>query len=145
MKPTSLARKWRKGSRNFSGGDRNRGAPLYRSTHDAIEQLVICLSHEIRHQWLMEHMPMDREVLKQWLKAGYVAETKEILEQTVKPVIQKILAERGLRLSEEKTVITHIRDGFDFLGKTVRKFGTQLIVQPSKAAAKSLREKLGVL
>jgi hypothetical protein len=60
-------------------------------------------------------------------------------------VIQKFLPERGLRLSEEKTVITHIRDGFDFFGKTVRKFGTQLIVQPSKAAAKSTREKIRAL
>ena len=74
-----------------------------------------------------------------------VAETKEILEQQVKPAIQKFLAERGLRLSEEKTVITHIKDGFNFLGKTLRKFGTQLIVQPSKAAAKSIRQKLGAL
>ncbi len=190
----------------------------YRSTHDAIEQLVICLSRrcsgqwvlegdikacfdEIGHQWLLEHVPMDREILRQWLKAGFVekgrlfptqagtpqggiaspllanwtldgleatvkglfgyrpkvhviryaddfvvvAETKEILEQTVKPAIQKFMAERGLRLSEEKTVITHIHEGFDFLGKTVRKFNTQLIVQPSKAAAKSIVEKLGTL
>jgi len=144
---------------------------------------------------------MDREVLRQWLKAGFVekgrlfptragtpqggvvspllanwaldgmeatikglfgwrpkvhviryaddfvvvAESKEILEGTVRPALQKFLAERGLRLSEEKTVVTHIRDGFDFLGKTLRKFGTQLIVQPSKAAAKSIRAKLGTL
>ena len=61
----------------------------YRSTHDAIEQLVICLSRrcsgvwilegdikacfdEIGHQWLLEHVPMDREVLRQWLQAGFV-------------------------------------------------------------------------
>ncbi len=42
-------------------------------------------------------------------------------------------------------MVTHIRDGFDFLGKTLRKYGTQLIVQPSKAAAKSIWEKLGAL
>ena len=50
-----------------------------------------------------------------------------------------------LRCDPNALVITHIRDGFDFLGKTLRKFGTQLIVQPSKAAAKSVREKLGTL
>jgi predicted metal-dependent TIM-barrel fold hydrolase len=30
------------------------------------------------------------------------------------------LKERGLELSEEKTLITHIDDGFDFLGFTIR-------------------------
>src|ERR1044071_5200486 len=74
-----------------------------------------------------------------------VAETKEILEQTVKPAIQKFMAERGLRLSEEKTVITHIREGFDFLGKTVRKFNTQLNLQPSKAAGQTNRGKARML
>ena len=64
-----------------------------------------------------------------------VAETKEILESIVKPAIQKFLAERGPRLSEEKTVITHIQDGFDFLGKTLRKFGTQLISKRYRGCA----------
>ena len=32
------------------------------------------------------------------------------------------MSERGLTLSEEKTVITNIRDGFDFLGFNIRKF-----------------------
>src|ERR1051325_6032374 len=36
------------------------------------------------------------------------AACKETLEQKVKPVITRFLQERGLKLSEEKTVITHI-------------------------------------
>lgn len=59
-------------------------------------------------------------------------DTKEILEHSVKPLVADFLAERGLTLSEEKTKITHITDGFDFLGFNVRKFGDTLLTQPSK-------------
>ena len=57
---------------------------------------------------------------------------KEILEQDVKPVIEKFLSERGLHLSEEKTLITHIDEGFDFLGWNVRKFKGKLLIRPAK-------------
>ena len=30
-----------------------------------------CFDH-ISHEWLLEHIPMDKRVLKQWLKAGYI-------------------------------------------------------------------------
>lgn len=45
-----------------------------------------------------------------------VGRTKEILETEVKPLIENFLKERGLELSEEKTKITHISEGFDFFG-----------------------------
>src|SRR5689334_18396317 len=40
-------------------------------------------------------------------------DTKELLEQEVKPLVEQFMRERGLELSPEKTVITHI-EGFDF-------------------------------
>jgi RNA-directed DNA polymerase len=46
------------------------------------------------------------------------------------------LKERGLELSEEKTHITHIKDGFDFLGFNVRKYSGKMLIKPSKAAVK---------
>ena len=49
--------------------------------------------------------------------------SREMLEFTVKLVITKFLQRRGLELSEEKTLITHIEDGFDFLGQNIRKSG----------------------
>src|SRR5947208_12272487 len=45
------------------------------------------------------------------------ARSKETLEQQVKPVIVEFLRERGLKLSEEKTLIAHIAQGFNFLGQ----------------------------
>ena len=48
--------------------------------------------------------------------------TRELLETQVRPRVEAFLAQRGLRLSPQKTVITHIRDGFDFLGQNVRKY-----------------------
>src|SRR5204863_5411123 len=124
---------------------------------------------EISHSWLLDHIPMDRRTLHQWLKAGFMennrlfpthtgtpqggiaspvlanltldgleqtiraaiqprrdkvnfiryaddfvvtARSKETLEQKVKAVIVEFLRERGLKLSEEKTLVTHITEGF---------------------------------
>ena len=64
------------------------------------------------------------------------AATKEIAEEA-KELIRGFLAARGLELSEEKTVITHIDDGFDMLGWTFRKFNEKLIIKPSKKATKA--------
>ncbi|MDM4772971.1 group II intron reverse transcriptase/maturase [Solimonas sp. SE-A11] len=58
--------------------------------------------------------------------------SKELLEAQVKPVIEEFLAERGLWLSPTKTKITHISDGFDFLGWNVRWVRNGLQVKPSK-------------
>jgi RNA-directed DNA polymerase len=65
--------------------------------------------------------------------------TKELLEQEVKPLVEQFMRERGLELSPEKTVITHIEDGFDFLGQNVRKYGKAkvLLIKPSKKNVKT--------
>ncbi len=162
-----------------------------------------CFDH-ISHEWLIENIPMDKSVLKQFLKAGFVFEnelfqtddgtpqggvispilanmaldgmqemlvnhfdlsakgeisafvhnkskvnlvryaddfivtaaTKEIAEEA-KGLIREFLKTRGLELSEEKTTITHINDGFDMLGWTFRKFKGKLIVKPSKKSIKN--------
>jgi len=181
-----------------------------RSCADAIEQCFIALSmkrcakwilecdikscfDEISHEWLLLNAPMDKTILKQWLKAGYIEQqqikattqgvpqggiisptlltitlsglekaisdatnsrndkvntvvyaddfiitgvTKEILEQKVKPIIVGFLKERGLELSEEKTIITHIDRGFDFLGHNVRKYNGKLLIKPAKKNVK---------
>jgi hypothetical protein len=41
------------------------------------------------------------------------------LEQKVKPVVESFLSERGLELSQEKSKITHIDEGFDFLSVNI--------------------------
>lgn len=62
--------------------------------------------------------------------------SKEWLENEVKPVVEEFLAERGLILSPEKTKITHITEGFDFLGWNIRKYNGKLLIKPSKANIK---------
>jgi RNA-directed DNA polymerase len=59
--------------------------------------------------------------------------SKEILEDKVKPAVKAFLKERGLELSEEKTKITHIDDGFDFLGFNIRKYKDKLLTKPAKS------------
>src|SRR5262249_28512978 len=59
------------------------------------------------------------------------ARTKQTLEEIVKPVVVAFLAERGLELSEQKTTITHIETGFNFLGQNVRKYRNKLVIKPA--------------
>jgi RNA-directed DNA polymerase len=170
-----------------------------RSPQWVLEGDIRACFDEISHEWLLQHVPMDRQVLRQWLQAGYwekaqlfptrkgtpqggiispllanlvldgmqkaVAEaashkvdqvsfvryaddfivtgaSKELLEQKVKPALTAFLAARGLELSEQKTVITHIQKGFNFLGHTVRKFGDKLLTTPAKSNVKALRDKI---
>jgi RNA-directed DNA polymerase len=61
---------------------------------------------------------------------------KDVLEKEIKPLLIEFLAERGLVLSEEKTLITHIDDGLDFLGFNIRKYSGVLLTTPSKAKVK---------
>ena len=63
--------------------------------------------------------------------------TKEILENKVQPIVETFLGERGLTLSKEKTKITQIGEGFDFLGMNIRRYnGGKLIIKPSKQSVK---------
>ncbi len=195
-----------------------------RSTADAIEQCFIALGKQfspqwilegdikgcfdaISHEWLLTHIPMEKAILKKWLKAGYMEQhvlhpteegtpqggiispvlanltldglekklnerypkpkvgynakvnfvryaddflvtgiSKELLEKEVKPLVEQFMNERGLTLSPEKTVITHIEEGFDFLGQNVRKYKAgkrdKLLVKPSKKNVQAHLEKV---
>lgn len=190
-----------------------------RSTADAGEQCFKALSarnsaqwileadiqgcfDNISHDWMLAHLPTDKAILKQWLKAGFVYQnelfpteagtpqggiispvlanmtldglepklaekfpkakrigqkmnmvryaddfiitghSREWLETEVKPVVVEFLAERGLILSPEKTKITHISEGFDFLGWNFRKYNGKLLMKPSKANIKAHLERV---
>lgn len=190
-----------------------------RSTHDAIAQCFNTLNNKqssqwileadilgcfdnISHQWMLDHIPMDKNILRKWLKAGYLdrntlhptddgtpqggiispvlanlvldglenklrtrkgkqglvnliryaddfivtGRTKELLETEVMPIVEAHLKERGLELSTEKTRITRIDKGFDFLGKNVRKYKNgerkPLLIMPSKKNTKSFLDKV---
>jgi RNA-directed DNA polymerase len=197
-----------------------------RGCHDALEQCFIVLSRgyspvwildadikacfdTISHQWILEHVPLSKWMLGQWLKTGVVdgkdffclkegtpqggvisptianmvldgmekqlnllvkkrfdkhgkldhnplkvnmvryaddfivtAKDKSTLTDLVIPFLENFLKERGLKLSEEKTRIVHIEEGFDFLGKTLRKFKGRLFIKPSKGNISSCKTKI---
>ena len=187
----------------------------YRSTKDAMGQCFCSLAKRyspkwileadikgcfdnINHDWLIKHIPMEKKILKTWLKSGYIdgkkffetkngtpqggvispilmnmtldgieraiksvasckkkinviryaddfivtGESKELLQEKVMPKLKEFLAGRGLSLSEEKTQIVHIEDGFDFLGQNYRKYNNKLIIKPSNASIKAIKSKL---
>ena len=68
--------------------------------------------------------------------------SREILEQQVIPLLERFLGERGLELSREKTRITHIEQGFDFLGQNVRKYTGKLLIKPSQKNIKAFLTKV---
>lgn len=62
------------------------------------------------------------------------ASTKQLLEEEVLPIVKEFMQTRGLELSEEKTTITNIYTGFDFLGRNLRKYNNgKLLIKPSKS------------
>jgi RNA-directed DNA polymerase len=68
--------------------------------------------------------------------------SKEILEHKVLPAVRQFMAVRGLELSQEKTRITHISEGVDFLGQTVRKYSGKLLIKPATKSVKALLVKV---
>lgn len=98
----------------------------------------------------LETLPMTRRAL-QAAKINLVryaddfvitSSSRELLESTVKPLVEKFLAARGLVLSEKKTKITHVTEGFDFLGWNVRFYNGMLVTQPSKKNVKAFLSKI---
>jgi RNA-directed DNA polymerase len=71
-----------------------------------------------------------------FIVTGYSQEELE----AIKTVIEGFMKERGLMLSPEKTKITHINDGFDFLGWNFRKYDGKLLIKPSKANIQAFLE-----
>jgi RNA-directed DNA polymerase len=77
-----------------------------------------------------------------------LCESKENAEQVVN-TLKEWLRIRGLALSEDKTSITHLTEGFDFLGFNIRQYsnvrhrnGTVRLITPSKEAIRRHREKI---
>jgi RNA-directed DNA polymerase len=67
--------------------------------------------------------------------------TRHEAEQ-VKARLAGWLTPRGLTFNEDKTRIVTLDDGFDFLGVTVRRQSGKLLIKPSKAALRRIRERL---
>ncbi len=67
---------------------------------------------------------------------------KEQLEKGVRPMVEQFLRERGLELSPEKTCVTHIEQGFDFLGQNIRWRRSRVYATPSKKSTHAFLEKV---
>jgi len=75
--------------------------------------------------------------------------SKELLENEVQPWVEQFLSVRGVALSKEKTRITHINTGFDFLGWNFRKYvpespnkKAKLLIKPSTKNAQAFYRKV---
>jgi len=62
--------------------------------------------------------------------------SREMLNE-IKLEIEAFMERRGLSLSAEKTLITRIEEGFDFLGQNPRKYQGKLLIKPSRKNVKA--------
>src|SRR5204862_175578 len=66
-----------------------------------------------------------------------------LLKYEVQPLVAHFLKERGLELSHEKTRITHVEVGFDFLGQNVRRHRCgKVLTKPSSQSVKTFLSKI---
>jgi RNA-directed DNA polymerase len=71
------------------------------------------------------------------------SKSKDLQEGELKPLIEQFLRERGLELSPTKTVITHVEQGFDFLGQNVRRYPNgKLLIKPSRKNVKTFLDRI---
>ena len=63
--------------------------------------------------------------------------------KTAQNQIKQWLLEKGLELSAEKTFITSMEDGFDFLGFNHRRFDGKLLIKPSKKKVLNFCKRIG--
>ncbi len=70
------------------------------------------------------------------------ASSSEALRNDVIPLVKDFLSERGLTLSKDKSKITHINDGFDFLSQNIRKYKGKLLIRPSRESIQSFKNKV---
>jgi RNA-directed DNA polymerase len=69
--------------------------------------------------------------------------SKDLLRDQVQPLVAHFLKERGLELSHEKTQITHVEEGFDFLGQNVRRYRCgKVLTKPSSQNVKTFLSKI---
>jgi RNA-directed DNA polymerase len=79
------------------------------------------------------------------------ANSRQVLAEVVLPRINAFLAERGVWLSAEKTLITPLAKGFDFLGQTLRKHDrrngqlAKLQIKPSTASCQAIKAQVRTL
>lgn len=68
--------------------------------------------------------------------------SQELLEGEVTPFVEQCMKERGLELSQEKTVVTCVDHGFDVLGHHVRTSNGTYIAKPSRKNGHAFLEKV---
>ena len=68
--------------------------------------------------------------------------SKELIEREIAPLVNEFLAQRSLQISQEKTRITEMEIGFNFLSQNFRKYKKTLLIKPAKNSIKSFKEKV---
>jgi hypothetical protein len=89
--------------------------------------------------WLNGHTWAQRRCERRGI--GYTALDNGFRDCEDTAALQRICDR--LRFNEDKTQIVHLGEqGFDFLGFNVRRYGSKLLIKPSKAAIGRLRQRL---
>ena len=114
---------------------------LANMTLDGLQQLLA--KHFLREKWKDGKKWTPKINLVRYADDFIITgDSKELLENEVRPLVEQFLRERGLILSPDKTRITQIDEGFDFLGQNLRKYDGKPLVKPSKKNVHAFLEKV---
>ncbi len=114
---------------------------LANMTLDGLEKLL--LKHFPREKWKDGKKWTPKVNLVRYADDFIITgDSKELLENEVRPLVERFLEERGLALSADKTRLTQIDEGFDFLGQNLRKYDGKPLVKPSKKNTHTFLEKI---
>lgn len=91
------------------------------------------------------HMSSINENFSRYADDFVVFSSSDMLLLDSKELIKVFLKKRGLLLSEEKTKITPLTEGFDFLGVNLCKKGSKIIKKPSKKSVEKLLSRIDLI
>ena len=90
---------------------------------------LTCIDEEVRDRYELRGMnPIVRYADDFVITAKSESEAENIKSH----IGEYLKSEVGLTLSDEKTHITEISEGFDFLGFNFKKYGNKLMIKPSR-------------
>ena len=105
---------------------------------DALE-----ISYKKKYKDGKAHFPIGKYRMVRYADDFLIfAQTKEDINK-VPEILKDYLEERGLTLADDKTTITHINKGFNFLGfNCKRNSDNKIHIKPSKESIKKFKEKI---
>ena len=110
---------------------------------DTVAEAAHVTAHGFTRQSVWGHYSKSGVHVIRYADDFVITAKREAYLQAAIQGVKRFLAERGLELNEEKTRVSHIDSGYEFLGFHFRRYKDgKVIIKPSKSSIKTLKAKL---